>query len=106
MKVNPIGMVMDSGKSSASKKKVVVKELVRTAPMKKQSFKNPKLDNGTRPKQSEGVQRLKDLSRLGNPGVLGKLMAEHSAKKKKEAEGAEWSRLRRESPSTGKGVGY
>jgi hypothetical protein len=54
--------------------------------------------------KDEGIQKMRDLSRLGNSEALARLQAKR--KEMKDKKGEEWSKFRRESPSTGRGVGY
>jgi hypothetical protein len=56
-------------------------------------------------KKEEGVQHLKDLANPTVGGLKRTILREQTKKAQKKA-GEEWSRLRREKPSSGLGVGY
>ena len=56
-------------------------------------------------KKQEGLQRLKDLAVPTKAGMIRSILSDQKNKRKKKAD-EEWSRLRREKPSDGTGVGY
>jgi hypothetical protein len=98
---------MDDTKSRMARKEVTKQAIkLARAPSSMKKLDNSPRPIRTRPVNQDGAERIGGLSRLGNSKILGKLMAKRSAKKKRESAGEEWSRQRRERPSTGKGVGY
>jgi hypothetical protein len=74
-------------------------------PVRKKKVPSFRLRNLRLTKKEEAKQHLKDLANPTVSGLKRTILREQTKKAKKKADD-EWSRLRREKPSNGLGVGY